>query len=111
MNGRPQDPIFLILSGCECISDLILRSREAASRRMAAGTGVATILRDAAYRPLLRMRSENVSQPLRRCVSAVSKDGSKLPWFETRQRVRAKRGPMINSDALLTMRSEVCLST
>ena len=25
-------------------------------------------------------------------------------WFETRQRVRAKRGPMINSDALLTMR-------
>jgi hypothetical protein len=26
-------------------------------------------------------------------------------WFETRQRVRAKRGPMINSDALLTMRT------
>jgi hypothetical protein len=25
-------------------------------------------------------------------------------WFETRQRVRAKRGPMINSVALLTMR-------
>jgi hypothetical protein len=25
-------------------------------------------------------------------------------WFETRQRVRAKRGSMINSDALLTMR-------
>jgi hypothetical protein len=25
-------------------------------------------------------------------------------WFETRQRVRAERGPMINSDALLTMR-------
>jgi hypothetical protein len=25
-------------------------------------------------------------------------------WFETRQRVRAKRGPMINSGALLTMR-------
>src|SRR5665647_3062332 len=25
-------------------------------------------------------------------------------WFETRQRVRAKRYPMINSDALLTMR-------
>jgi hypothetical protein len=24
-------------------------------------------------------------------------------WFETRQRVRAKRGPMINSDALLTI--------
>ena len=39
--------------------------------------------------------------------SAVSKDDCKFPWFETRQRVRAKRGPMINSDALLTMRSSV----
>jgi hypothetical protein len=29
-----------------------------------------------------------------------------LTWFETRQRVRAKRGPMINSDALLTMRTD-----
>jgi hypothetical protein len=32
--------------------------------------------------------------------------GHGLSWFETRQRVRAKRGPMINSDALLTMRRE-----
>jgi hypothetical protein len=30
--------------------------------------------------------------------------GIEASWFETRQRVRAKRGPMINSDALLTMR-------
>jgi hypothetical protein len=28
-------------------------------------------------------------------------------WFERRQRVRAKRGPMINSVALLTMRGRV----
>jgi hypothetical protein len=35
----------------------------------------------------------------------VSKDETlSAAWFETRQRVRAKRGPMINSDALLTMR-------
>jgi len=27
-------------------------------------------------------------------------------WFGTRQRVRAKRGPMINSDALLTMTTD-----
>jgi hypothetical protein len=30
-------------------------------------------------------------------------------WFETRQRVRAKRGPMINSDALLTKRARTWL--
>jgi hypothetical protein len=38
--------------------------------------------------------------------SGVSKDEatSRASWFETRQRIRAKRGPMINSDALLTMR-------
>jgi hypothetical protein len=37
----------------------------------------------------------------------VSKDETLwAAWFETRQRVRAKRGPMINSDALLTMRTD-----
>jgi hypothetical protein len=37
----------------------------------------------------------------------VSKDETlSAAWFETRQRVRAKRGPMINSDALLTMRTD-----
>jgi len=40
----------LILRGCECISDLILRSGHlAASRRMAANSGVASILRDACF--------------------------------------------------------------
>jgi hypothetical protein len=37
-----------------------------------------------------------------RCVAKDGRIGAS--WFETPQRVRAKRGPMINSDALLTMR-------
>jgi len=53
---------------------------------------------------LLKTSKEQVFLILRRRVSAVSKDGGKLPWFETRQRVRATRGPMINSVALLTVR-------
>jgi hypothetical protein len=46
----------------------------------------------------LILRSDRLAASRRmRCV---------LTWFETRQRVRAKRGPMINSDALLTMRTD-----
>jgi len=43
-----------------------------------------------------------------RRVSAVSKDGRiGADGSRRRQRVRAKRGPMINSDALLTMRERL----
>jgi hypothetical protein len=46
-----------------------------------------------------------VSHPEEWPLGRVSKDEKYIgSWFETRQRVRAKRRPMINSDALLTMR-------
>jgi hypothetical protein len=37
-------------------------------------------------------------------ISSSSLVSNPVSWFETRQRVRAERGPMINSDALLTVR-------
>jgi len=40
------------------------------------------------------------------CLAASRRMRCVLTWFETRQRVRAKRGPMINSDARLTMRTD-----
>jgi len=69
-------------------TDLILRSREAASRRMDATLGLAAILRDARKSALLRMRSEISSRALR-MRSHLLKHNNLMLRSERRERLEA----------------------
>jgi hypothetical protein len=57
--------MLLMPRGSESLSDLILRSLRSKRLEGSATPGLAAILRDAAKTPLLRMRLEIASRPLR----------------------------------------------